>query len=498
MTALRRTIPIVLVVLIVVGVGIGSEWLAHGSRIGFVALRDLLTGWLIAASGMVAWAWVPGSRIGPLLIVTGLAWFVGTVADPVTATGQLTGDLRFLYVAVLAQALFTWPTGRTSGTLDRLLVIGGYVVALFPPLWERDIGLVVIAGLLAAGLMARWWGDQPRTRRIRRPATLIGIGLAIGLAGKGMVAGVMRSHAIAYPGDTEAIWQIVLVLAALGLASSLVALERRRQRVTDLIVRLGHAGPADSVMGLAESAGLADDAEVARALERAREMASRNAGLREELGARVAAVEASRRRLLAAEDEERAALESRLRRGTGARLAALETALAGERESVQHAAADALGRFDRALDQLRLAIVELDELARGLDPALLRERGLADALEDLATRSPVPVEVSLQPMPYREAGLERTLFYVASEALANVAKHARATHAWLRLSVEGQTVRLAVDDDGIGVAGLHESSGLRGLRDRVDAVGGALSVAARDGGGASLRVMLPLGTAPRL
>jgi signal transduction histidine kinase len=155
----------------------------------------------------------------------------------------------------------------------------------------------------------------------------------------------------------------------------------------------------------------------------------------------------------------------------------------------------ALPRLDRAIDQLRRATLELDELARGLDPALLRERGLSDALEDLAARSPVAVELSLQPMRFREAGLERTLFYVASEALANVAKHARATRARLRLDVEGSVVRLAVEDDGIGISGQADGSGLRGLRDRVDAVGGTLSIATTEGGGASVRVTLPLGGA---
>jgi signal transduction histidine kinase len=493
MTGRQRTLILVLIVIAVIGVGIGSEWLAHGSRLGFVALRDLLTGWLIAACGLVAWAWVPGSRIGLLLFVTGLAWFVGTVADPLTLTGQLAGTLRFVYAAVLAQALFTWPSGRTSSALDRILVLGGYFVAVFPPLWERDIGLVVIAALLVAGIAVQRWAESPRARRIRRPATVTGIGLAVALAGKGTAAAVMRSHGVTYPGDSEAIWQIALVLVAVGLASSLVALERRRQRVTDVIIRLGAVGPVDPAVELAAAAGLADDAEVSRALERVGEMATRNARLREELGARVSAIEASRRRLLDAEDDERAALEARLRRGTVARLMDLESALASERSAIAHHAPEALARLERAVDQLRLAIVELNELARGLDPALLRERGLADALKDLAARSPIPVELSLQLLPFRQAGVERTLFYVASEALANVAKHARATRAGLRLMVEGSAVRLVIEDDGIGLAGAHDGSGLRGLRDRVDAIGGAMSIATREGGGTTLRVTLPLG-----
>ena len=310
-------------------VGLLAEWLAHGTRIGFDEQRDLVTGLLIAGSGFVAWAWVPRSRIGPLLVLAGLAWFIGTPGDRVTDLGRLALSLRFVYAGVVAHAIFTWPDGRASGNLDRVLVTGGYLVTLFPPLWERDSGLVLIAALLGGGLLIQALTRPPRTRRVRRPAIVLGVGLAVILAAKGAIATFLHEGGVAYPSQPEALWQIALVVVAAGLAGSLIRLERRRDATTELVVRLGEAGPLASVTELAAASGLPDDAPVSDAFLRAQTMAARNAALRDELTAQVVAIEASRRRLLEAEDDEREALEARLRRGAGSRLARLERTSGG-------------------------------------------------------------------------------------------------------------------------------------------------------------------------
>jgi signal transduction histidine kinase len=476
----------------IIVVGLAAEWLAHGTRLGFAAQRDLLTGWLIGAIGLVAWARVPRSRIGPLLIVVGLTWFIGTVTDPSTLTGRLAAALTFVYVGVLAHALFTWPTGRAQGGLDRVVVSGAYLVTLFPPLWERDVGLLVIATLLAVAVLGQWLAQPPRLRRVRRPAILVGLGLALALASKGLVASVLRRQGVAYPGDPEALWQMALVIAAVALAWSLIALERRRRTVTDLVVSLGAEGSLDRAVDLAAAAGLPDGSSIAEALARAEEMAERNHALQVELSAQARALERSRLRLLMAEDDEREALEGRLREGPRARLAGLQARLADTRRRGAPVSTEAMARLDRALTQLHAGLDELDELARGLDPALLRERGLADALVDLAGRSPIPVVVTLQPIDVQDSSVERTLFYVASEALANVAKHAHASRAWLSLTADERAVGLSVDDDGVGSGGLVPGSGLRGLRDRVDALGGFLHVSGRPGGGTRLQAAVPL------
>jgi signal transduction histidine kinase len=476
----------------VLAIGVLAEWLAHGTRIGFDEQRDLVTGWLIAGAGLAAWAWVPRSRVGPLLVVAGLAWFIGTLGDHVTDIGRSALSLRFIYAGVLAHAIFTWSDGRARRELDRVLVTGGYLVTLLSPLWERDRGLLVIAALFGGGLLVQALTQPARTRRARRPAIVLGMWLAVLLASKGALASLLAEGGVAYPGHPEALWQIALVLVSVGLAGSLIRLERRREAATELVVRLGESGPPTSVAALAEAVGLPDDLDVADALLRAERLGARNAALHDELTAQAHAIEASRRRLVEAADDEREALEARLRHGAGRRLARLEADLDESRAAMEKAPAEAIMRVDRAREQLRLALAELDDLARGLDPALLRERGFGEALGDLALRSPVPVELSLEHIGSQERTLERTLYYVAAEALANVAKHAGATRAWMRLGVDGRAIVLAVEDDGVGGADADRGRGLRGLRDRVEAVGGVLRVAGRPEGGTSLRASIPL------
>jgi signal transduction histidine kinase len=262
-----------------------------------------------------------------------------------------------------------------------------------------------------------------------------------------------------------------------------------------VVVRLGDARPVASAAELAEAAGLDDDAALTSALHWADEMAARNAALREQLSAKVQELEASRLRLLEAGDAERAALEDRLRRGAADRLGRLEAELASISAGGEPLAPDVSLRLGRALDQLSLTRVELDELARGLDPGLLTERGLEGALRDLADRSPVPVLMEIEPVDPGWPTVDRTLFYVASEALANIAKHAQAAHAWLRLRHDGGIAALAIEDDGVGGADPRLGTGLRGLSDRLDALGGTLQVTPRADGGTRLLAAIPLGSA---
>src|SRR5688500_7860421 len=107
--------------ILVLAVGLFAEWLGHGTRLDFAAQRDLLTGWTMAASGLVGWAVVPRSRIGPLLVASGLAWFIWN-AGATQPLGWLATALTDLCAGILAHALFTWPTGRAERPLERSLV----------------------------------------------------------------------------------------------------------------------------------------------------------------------------------------------------------------------------------------------------------------------------------------------------------------------------------------------------------------------------------------
>jgi signal transduction histidine kinase len=197
-------------------------------------------------------------------------------------------------------------------------------------------------------------------------------------------------------------------------------------------------------------------------------------------------------RLVEAGDAERRRLERNLHDGAQQRLVALSLALrlAQSKLGSDPARADAI--LSDAAAELALALQELRELARGIHPAMLSERGLNAALESLAERSPVPVELDADPGERLAEPVEAAAFYVASEALANVAKYAHANGVVVGVRRESGRVVLTISDDGIGGADPVRGSGLRGLVDRVEALGGRLQVTSPPGEGTLVRAELPL------
>jgi signal transduction histidine kinase len=142
------------------------------------------------------------------------------------------------------------------------------------------------------------------------------------------------------------------------------------------------------------------------------------------------------------------------------------------------------------LRELDLADAELQELAAGIHPALLTEQGLGPALSSLAGRSPVPVQLSVLPdrLP---AFLEAAVYFTCSEALANVAKHAHASAVTIEVARADRTLRVAIADDGAGGADLARGSGLLGLKDRAEALGGRLTMTSPAGAGTTIQVLIP-------
>jgi PAS domain S-box-containing protein len=214
----------------------------------------------------------------------------------------------------------------------------------------------------------------------------------------------------------------------------------------------------------------------------------------ERLHALIDELAASRARIVTAGDVERRRLERNLHDGAQQRLVALALALrlAGAKlESDRAAARDILAG---AGEELALALEELRELARGLHPAILSDRGLRAAVEMLATRAPVPVEVADVPDERLPAPVEAAAYYLIAEALTNVAKYAHASAVRVRVAAEDGRVLVEVADDGVGGADPAAGSGLRGLADRVEALGGSLAVESARGGGTSLRAEIPVRT----
>jgi signal transduction histidine kinase len=199
----------------------------------------------------------------------------------------------------------------------------------------------------------------------------------------------------------------------------------------------------------------------------------------------------ARQRIITAADAERQRIERDLHDGAQQRLVALTVMLGLAEARLASDPASAARLIAEAREEAKLAVKELRELAHGIHPTLLSERGLGAALEALATRAPLPVEIRGVPAFRLPSAVESTAYFVTAEALTNVAKYARAAQAFVHLSLQDARLHLQVGDDGVGGAD-PSGTGLRGLRDRVDALDGALEVYSPPGGGTTVRVELPV------
>jgi PAS domain S-box-containing protein len=210
--------------------------------------------------------------------------------------------------------------------------------------------------------------------------------------------------------------------------------------------------------------------------------------------AQLAEVRASRTRILEAADRARREIEANLHDGAQQRLVsvalALQVWLARHREVSDGARAE----LGRVLGELRAGLAELRDLAHGLHPAVLSDRGLKYALTSLAHRAAVPVELhAALPSERLPPNLEAAAYFTVCEALTNVAKHARASRAWVNVERRDCHLDVEVGDDGVGGADFGSGSGLQGLRDRVAAVNGTLEIDSRPGAGTTMRARLPIG-----
>jgi PAS domain S-box-containing protein len=204
---------------------------------------------------------------------------------------------------------------------------------------------------------------------------------------------------------------------------------------------------------------------------------------------------ASRARIVAAGDAERRRLERNLHDGAQQRLVSLSLDLRMARSTVPPDS-DTAALLEGASRELAAALEELRELARGIHPAVLTDRGLRAAIRSLTARSAVPVAVAIDLDRDLPAQVEAALYYVVAEALTNVTKYAGATSVDVTVASDGAGARVAVADDGVGGADPAKGSGLRGLTDRVEALGGRLHVVAAGGVGTRVEAWVPLVAAP--
>jgi signal transduction histidine kinase len=199
----------------------------------------------------------------------------------------------------------------------------------------------------------------------------------------------------------------------------------------------------------------------------------------------------SRARIVAAADESRRRIERDLHDGAQQRLATLAVQLRAAAGNLTAEPEELRDVLAQAANAVTAALNEVREIARGIHPAVLSEGGLEPALRALARRSAVPVKLAVSTSGQLAKSIEVTAYYVVSELLTNVVKHARASVVRVMVEQPGQTLHLSVRDDGVGGADPARGSGLIGLRDRVEAIGGTLVIQSPAGAGTTVLVSLP-------
>ncbi len=246
------------------------------------------------------------------------------------------------------------------------------------------------------------------------------------------------------------------------------------------------------VGALVHDRALLEDPALLDAVSAAAGLALENQRLHAEVLARLEEVRSSRARIVEAGDAERQRVERNLHDGAQQRLVTLAMALRMARDRIGTDGDLSLAALlADAAEELNQALGELRELAAGLHPPILADEGLEAALESLADRSLLPVELRLAAPRRLAAPVEVAAYYVVSEALTNAAKHAKASHAVVRTCRADHRLDVEVADDGVGGAAMRPGSGLEGLTDRVEALGGTLIVQSPPGEGTRLVAHIP-------
>jgi signal transduction histidine kinase len=521
--------------------GLAAEWLALPGQSLLAAGGDLVTGLALIVCGLAAWSGRPESRVGVLLTLTGVAWFLGTFARSDNAAVAAAGAaVLAVHRGLLFHAIVTYPRGRLSGgRLIAAVVVLGYAYAVIVPVAQDNVATIIMVFLVLAAAGAEYARAAGPERQARLTAVAAAAAIAVPL-GVGSVVLWLGS-------DTNAgqvLWgyEAALVLIAVGFAADLRYGRRGQAAVTKLVVDLGQPGESgtltarlaralgdpglvmaywvpeadgyfdeagnpvvlpgpetgravtvierrgERVAALVHDAGLLEEPGLVDGVAAAAAIAVSNVRLRADVRRQVTELEASRRRLVAARDAQRQDLQQELADGVARRLRLVRELLAASRHAGVPAASEP-GLRD-VLRELDLADAELQELAAGIHPALLTEQGLGLALSSLGERSPVPVRLSVLPerLP---AFLEAAVYFTCSEALANVAKHAHASDVTIEVARGDRMLRVVVADDGAGGADLARGSGLQGLKDRAEALGGRLTMTSPAGAGTTIQVLIP-------
>jgi len=393
-------------------------------------------------------------------------------------------NARLLIVAALIAVLLVVLARRRRRGALAVYLAGGLVLALYA-VWAvmgvtstqpenleraRVIALALVPFAFLAGLLRS------------RVAGAAAVSELVGRLGRGASLRDELAAALGDPSLELAYWTPTGFVDADGAPFTL-----REGRV---------ATPVEHIALMVHDASLAEERELLDAVAGAAALALENERLAAELRASVKELRASRARIVKTADAARRAIERDLHDGAQQQLVALALSLRLARTRMERSPAEAGALLDAASRDLQAALQSLRELARGIHPAVLSDHGLGAALEALAQRFPFPVEIAAVPEERLPEPVEATAYFVVAEAITNVARYARASHAVVTLEREDDALSVTVSDDGIGGADPSAGSGLRGLSDRVAVLDGRLEVESPPGEGTTVRAFIPVPAAP--
>ena len=456
----------------------------HVEHRALEATSVLVIGWSFIGTGLFAWYRRPQNRIGVLMTAVGFTWLLGgfawaNIPGPFVA-GSMIGSLP---ITILVHMALSFPSGRLEGTVARCIVAVGYgVTAILLPiaymfLDSGDLAicpncpenpLLIDANLELADLLfdiasgigvvalgatfviaaRRWGGADAETRRTLGPA------LWAALATLFAFGALLTTNLTGPDPFSDAVYFAALVPLVLVPYAFLAGLLRSR-------------------------------------LSEAEEVAQENVRLDAELQARYEELRASRARIVDAADAARRKLERDLHDGAQQRLVGLALSLRLARDRVESEPEEAAALLDEASAELALATDELRELARGIHPAILTDRGLGAALDTLAKRAPVDVSMRHSLAGETSPPVEAAAYFVVAEALTNVVRHSGAGEAEVNVTRRNGALHVEVSDSGRGGAD-PAGSGLRGLADRVQALDGELEVESHPGAGTAIHARIPI------
>jgi len=515
---------------------------------------SFLTGysWAYLVAGAIAWDARPDSRIGPLMTAVGITGsmllFTNSAVPGLNFLPFVGLPLMNLFLIWL---VLSYPSGRLSSRLEVATVgAGGLAVGVVfvllrvvgPEVMNYGAWVLLTISSFLLGLIVHH-GVKASTTALAGIAPMLVAGVLVVLlfSSESLAALVGITTELGSP----FFWACLAAHVAVPVAVLVGLLRQRfaRAAVADLLVDLGdNPGPAElqevvvralrdpsatlaywlpeydsyadvdgrrldlepapgraattivsdwvPVALIIHDAALDEEQKLLASVAAAIGMTIQNAQLQVELKARLEELRGSRIRILRAEQSERRRLERDLHDGAQQRLIALSLEL-GELGDQLNGDAALRRRIDAARQEVTASLAELRDLAHGIHPAAVSDHGLAVALESVATRATVPVQLVGATPDRMPEPVELAAFYIVCEALANVARHAAASSAVVELERSTTGLIVEVTDDGIGGASADTGTGLRGLADRVEALGGRLQVWSPNGRGTRLRAEIP-------